>query len=123
MVVWVGCIGKRYYYLKSAVLALFGEVERWAIGTEMMNWKIPRAEDWDNFDHDLYETEGLPCKSEWRLGMAAATADTSGNVALETDPDIAFHRMRTLEFVVPLVRIVVSGYKPVGFHLLPVEYV
>jgi len=55
--------------------------------------------------------------------MAAATADTSGNVALETDPDIAFRRMRTLEFVVPLVRIVVSGYKPVGFRLLPVEYV
>jgi hypothetical protein len=55
--------------------------------------------------------------------MIAAAADTSGTAALERDPDIAFRRMRTLEFVAPSVRIVASDHKPAGFHLLPVERV
>lgn len=55
--------------------------------------------------------------------MVAAAADTSGTAALERDPDIAFRRMRILEFVPPSVRIVVSGHKPAGFRLLPVERV
>lgn len=59
--------------------------------------------------------------------MVAAAADTWGNVAqvvLETGPDNAFRRTKTLESVMPLVCIVVCDHKPaVEFRLLPVEYV